>query len=103
MSQDGLVEDVESGADGCASSGIHLSVSSGSISSELVFDCNDYLTYEQLGRAFSHRDPEVVAYAVALLCKYLATLQTSLTRFNVLRLLAAATLVTFKMNFDLHS
>lgn len=93
---------LETEADNSASSGIIVSISSAASSTQVVFDCSEYLTYEHLDTLFSHRDAELAVYAAALLCKYLWHEQQCLTRHNVLRLFASATLVTFKMNFDRH-
>lgn len=40
--------------------------------------------------------------SVALLAKYLFMKEEQLTRHNVLRLLAASVMITFKINYDNH-
>ena len=86
----------------------HESFSSGwtlSCNSEpncLTFDATDYLNYQQLVLLFDNRDPELMVQSVALLAKYLFMKEEQLTRHNVLRLLAASVMITFKINYDNH-
>lgn len=60
------------------------------------------MNYEQLVLLFSNREPELMVQCIGLLCKYLYLKEEQLTRHNVLRLLAASAMISFKINYDNH-
>lgn len=88
---------------GSFSSGLLVSAELGEPASDLLLISADLLTVDHLEELFREADLEIGFTAVLLLCKYFKTTERQPREETLLRLFVAATLVAFKVSYELVS